>query len=869
MNSKKKTRIFGWMLFFLLPGISLTAQNRAISGTVSESNGDKIPGATIKVQGTNTATMTDLNGQYKLNAGADAKRLEVSYLGMKTAVVEISGSIVNVVMTPEATALDEVVVTGYGTTKKRDLVTSVGSVSAEQLKNVPVTSAAEALQGKLAGVNVTTTEGSPDADVKIRVRGGSSLTQSSEPLYIVDGFPVHNINDIPPSSIQSVDVLKDAAATAIYGAQGANGVIIITTKDAGLSGGNDGKFNFNVDYTGYWGSKKMAKRYEMMNPRDFALMQYEYAWLKDRAQNTTPGLGKKDILSNYNAYFDPVYNENGQNKDIFSPVGDILDYWTAQPHTDWQNETFGRTGINLNNSLTINGGNKTTNFTLSYNRVDDKGIMYESNYLRNNLSLKVSSKPVKDLTVSITGRYSNTEVLGAGANTAEDAGSKTESRVRNAIAYTPIQLFQKDSDSLEDEESYGGMYDPITAIDDNYKFKTDDKWTIQGYVRYKLFKVLTLKSDWGYESRNVNTDRFYGVTTYFSRSGKDNPLLGKGYSAGIVNGAEETKFRNSNTLEYKPVFDRIHSLNVLLGEEIIMNDSETSTEYTFGYDGGYSGREVFAGKAPYIQRLQSNYIYPNDNMLSLFTRVDYNAFSRYYLSLTMRGDASTRFAKENQWGFFPASAVAWRISDEPWMRNLADAARISDLKWRFSYGIAGNNNVDLGYLNNQYVEKLKINPLLGAYIGLAPYNDEFEANATLKWETTITRNLGLDYTFFNGRLSGTVDIYKNSTKDLIIAKKLASGKYQYQNVGETENRGLEFSVATVILDKGTGDVTYGLSANANISFNRGKIISLGGLDEYNVATGYLGSGYLNADVEYKLKVGEELGRVWGYQYDGW
>ena len=868
-------RLFSAAMLFVFTVGTVSAQINQVSGNVKDATGEAIIGASVIVKGTTAGTITDLDGNYGLSIPAGGNTLVFSYMGMQTQEIAISRSVVNVVLKDDTQLLDDVVVIGYGTTNKRDLVTSVASVGADQLRDIPVASAAEILQGKLAGVNITTSEGSPDADVRIRVRGGSSLTQSSDPLYIVDGFPVANISDIPPSSILSVDVLKDAASTAIYGAQGANGVIIITTKDAdSLSDGNSGKFNFNVDYTGYWGFKKMANKYEMMSPRDFALMQYEFAYLNDRTQNTSnPALGKGSILSNYNSYFDPRYAENDQNNDFYSSVSDILDYWQSQPHTDWQDRTFGNTGTNLNNSLTINGGNKIANFSLSYNRIDDKGIMYQSDYTRNNLSLRANIKPIKNMTVGITGRYTSTEVLGAGANTADDAGSKTESRVRNAVAYTPIALFQKDQDSLDDEEAYGSMYDPITTIDDNYRFRTDERWTLQGFVRYKFLRTLTFRSDWGYEGRTVNTDRFYGPTTYYSRQGRDNPQAGHGLSAALTSGSTSSRFRNANTLEYKQSFNKIHNLTVLLGEEIVMNDAKGFTRYSFGHDAQYSGPEVFSIIAP-NPPLQERGFDPNDNMLSLFTRVDYNAFSRYYVSVTMRADASTRFANtdeiKNQWGYFPASALAWRMSDEPWLRDAFEAARISDLKWRFSYGVAGNNNVDLGYLYPRNVEKLKNNPLLGAYIGLGPYDADFDPNATLKWETTTTRNLGLDYAFFNSRLSGAVDVYLNNTTDLIIAKILPTGKKQYQNVGETENKGFEFSVRGVIFDKRAGDLTYGLSANANISFNKTKLISLGGGDtEYNVATGYLGSGYLNTDVEYKLKVGEELGRVWGYKYDGW
>ena len=298
----------------------------------------------------------------------------------------------------------------------------MASVSADQLKDLPVASASEALQGKLAGVSVTTTEGSPDADVKIRVRGGTSLTQSNDPLYIVDGFPVSSIADIAPSDIASMDVLKDAAATAIYGAQGANGVIIITTKD---SDSDSDKMTFDVSYSGYVGWKKIAKKYDVMDVWDFTLMQYEYAYLKNITDKTA-------IRSDFNAYFDKVYHntkylEESQVETM--PISEILTEFsdpTQHPYLDWQDATFGRTGFNSNHSVSVSGGNKNGNFTLSYNRIDDKAIMEQSNYTRNNLSLKAKFKPFKNFTLGFTARYTNTSVLGAGSNAIKDAGTATE-----------------------------------------------------------------------------------------------------------------------------------------------------------------------------------------------------------------------------------------------------------------------------------------------------------------------------------------------------------------------------------------------------------------------------------------------------------
>ncbi len=856
------------LLLFVMASFQVFAQTKEISGIVKDNAGEAAIGATVKVKGTTIGTITDFNGAYTLkDVPADANELEVSYIGFATKTVAISGSKVDVSLAEDTKQLEAVVVTGYGETKKRDLVNSVASVGADQLKDVPVASAAEAMQGKLAGVNVTTTEGSPDAEISVRVRGGSSLTQSADPLYIVDGFPVSSINDIPPSAIKSIDVLKDAAATAIYGAQGANGVIIITTKDGEEGASDSGKFKFNVDYTGYFGFKKMVNAYDMMDAEDFARIQYENAYF----------VNKDKIDDNFRVYFDKAYSDTQDYPSasvLRTDLGVLFDSIGALQGTDWQDKTFGRTGQQMNHSLSVTGGNKKANFALSYNRIDDEGIMYGSDYNRDNLSLKAKFKPIKNMTIGITGRYSNTEVYGAGANTADDAGSKTESRVRNAIAYTPIELLSKDvNQALQDEEAFGSLYDPITAIDDNYKYKTDEKWSVNGYVQYKFLKDYTFRSSWGYESQEKSTNRYYGNTAYYSRAGDGFTGAGgaAGYSSTIINNETSSKFQNSNTLTAVKSFTGGHSLTVLLGEETTMKDVDSYTQTTFGYDGQSTGDKVLDGYYDYLGQFTTHYVEPNDNMLSFFAKADYNYRSRYYLNATMRADGSTRFANNdsihNQWGYFPSVSGAWRMSDEAWIKDALRAAKVSNLKWRLSYGVAGNNNVDLGYLYNAYIEKLKQTPASGTYVGSATYDLNVTANPELKWETTITRDLGLDYGFFKDRLSGAIDIYQNSTVDLIVLRKTGNS-LRYENVGETQNRGAEFSVTGVILDNKSKNLKYNLTVDANASFNQSEVISFGGTDVYTVATGYLSTGYDNSDIEYKLEVGEPLGRVWGYEYDG-
>ena len=732
---------------FLMVGMALQA--RVVSGVVKDPTGETIISASVVVKGTSIGTVTDFDGNYSLDVPEDAKVLVFSYIGMQTKEVTITGDILNVVLSENSEVLEEVVVTGYGTTKKRDLVTAVSSVNADQLKDIPVASAGEALQGKLAGVSVTTTEGSPDADIKIRVRGGTSLTQSSDPLYIVDGFQVSSIADIPPSDIQSMDVLKDAAATAIYGAQGANGVIIITTKDAENT--VDDKMQIHFDYTGYMGWKTMAKKYEMLDIDDFILMQYEYAF--HRAKGKTA-----DIPSNFNEYFDPRYTETKVNDDVMS-IPDIQAYWADQVVTDWQEETFGYNGLNSNHSFTVSGGSKAANFSLSYSRIDDEGIMYGSDYNRNNLNFKAKFKPIKDLTISFTARYSNTQVLGSGTNTAQDAGSKTESRVRNAIAYAPIELFAKDNvTGLEDYESFGSLYDPITTIDHNYRVKIDNKYNLQGYVSYKFAKMFTFKTELGYEGRYQDQDRYYGPTTYFSRAGDGFTYAeGAGYGHVVVTDQKSSRLKNTNTLEFKKKWADNHDLGILIGEEMQIMKGELRTYNGYGYDASLTGDKVFNYLGSAKAYTSKSYVNPADNMLSFFARANYVLFNRYYLTATFRADASTRFSKGNQWGYFPSAAIAWRIVDEEWMQGAANW--LSNLKLRLSYGSVGNNNVDLGYLRPEYLASSTAY-MEGFDTKLTDGgSDVIAANNKLKWETTITRDLGIDFGFFNERLTGTIDLY--------------------------------------------------------------------------------------------------------------
>ena len=867
-------------------------QAKVITGHVTDPTGETIISASVVVKGTTIGTVTDMDGYYQIEVPDDAKTLVFSYLGMLTQEHTIVSDVIDVVMKEDAKVLDEIVVTGYGTTKKRDLVTAVSSVGGDQLKDIPVVTAAEALQGKLAGVQVITTEGSPEAEVKIRVRGGTSLTQSNEPLYIVDGFPVSSIADIAPGDIQSIDVLKDAAATAIYGAKGANGVIMITTKETKLNPDDKSKkLKVHADYSGYMGWRTIAHKHKMMSGEDYLRMQYEFLYLSEKGDSTKMTDRFFKPYSTYNpsqGRYERTDNIAGWDMQTYSGglrVGDLqnlVDFWSDKGTVDWQDEIYGGNHLNSNHTFAFGIGNKMFSLDLSYNRVDDKSIMYGSNFDRNTLALKLKVQPIKGLSIGLSGRYVNTNVLGSGTNSLDEAkNSKSDNRFRNAVAFLPlygVPVKVTDNESYDETDANTwNIYNPFSSIDDSYKTKVEHKWSVNGYIAYKFLNHFTVRAEAGYEGRAIKQKRFYGQTTGYAKNGdgKSQAVAADGSPLAhvIATDTKSTKFKETNTFEYAQKFrGGRHDLTILVGEEQIINKNELDYTYAFGFDPIISPKTTFKNLDTAIKTIYDHYVSPNDNMLSVFARANYVLFGRYYFTATFRADASTKFARGHQWGFFPSGAIAWRMSDEPWMRPAQDV--LSNLKWRISYGAVGNNNIDLGYLYVNYIADYTHNYMQGMSSvlvdGRAGSNAELIApNDKLKWETTITRDLGLDFGFWNERLSGSVDLYWNTTKDLLLKYKLATGGYNYQfrNIGSTENKGVEFSVRGVILDCRSKKLNYMLTLDANIAYNHNRVVDLGGMDDYRISTECF-STYYKQPYEFKLSPGSAIGDVYGFETDG-
>lgn len=823
MSVKLKSMRSALLLTFLLFVGSLSAQT--VTGTVIDATGEAVIGATVQEQGTQNATVTDFDGKFSLKVSGN-KPIVISYIGLKTKTIDVKGkSHIDVTMEDDNTTLEELVVIGYGSVKKKDITGSVATVGAEAIAAVPVANASEALTGKMAGVQVTTTEGSPDADVTIRVRGGGSITQSNEPLYIVDGFPVESISDIAPSDIEDITVLKDASSTAIYGSRGANGVILVTTK-----GGKEGKTS--VSYNVYYSWKKMAKKYDVLGARDFATWQYELWQIKNSPEK-------------YTKYF-------GNFSD--------LDMYDNVPTNDWQDQAYGRIGHTFNHNLSITGGSDKMKYAFSYAHIDDKAIMQSSDFKRDNLSLKLNHKPHKKVSLDFTTRFSRTTINGSGANE-QSSSYNTDKRLRLAVQYVPFPVAGLTGDD-EDTDAGNNYISPLTSIRDNDKHQERVQLNLGGAFTWELYKNLKFKSEVGYDYYRGDNQVYYGPSTYYIQN------VPKGENQGLpaitLTKQNRSKIRNTNTLNYdfKALFskDSKHHLNALVGQEYVLQKNELLTNTAHGFPLSFSAQDCWNLTTQGDPYEITDFFYPDDKLLSWFGRANYDFDSKYLLSVTFRADGSSKFSDGNRWGYFPSAALAWRISSEPFMKGTEKW--LDDLKLRLSYGTAGNNNIPSGVSLSQEYEAKATTWINGYTSYWAP--SKTMSNPDLKWETTITRNVGLDYVILGGKLNGSFEFYWNNTKDLLIQFPVSGTgyEYQYRNMGETRNTGFEASLTWNAIDK----KNYGLTIGANVSFNRNKVLDLGSMESIdNISTGWAST---EIDRDYIIKVGEPIGQIYGYVSDG-
>lgn len=819
-------------LLFSVFSVAL-AQTKTVTGKVVDKGGEPLIGVSVTVKGTTKGVGTDINGGFKLAVPSTGSPVLVfKYIGFKAKEVAVgSQTTLKVTLDEDNTMLNEVKVNiGYAIVSREAVTGSVSSTNAKQLKDVPVSSAAEALTGRLAGVQVTTTEGQPGAEVQIRVRGGGSLTQDNSPLYIVDGIQVENaLSLLSPQEIQSIDVLKDAASTAIYGARGANGVVLITTK-----GGKEMKTQ--ISYNGYAGVRQVTKTLDVLNPYDFVQYQYQFYDGSDKDRETF--------------------------RDTYGRFSD-LDLYKNIQNINWQDKVFGRDAWNQTHVLTMTGGSKTTTFNLTLNHTDEDGIMLGSGYTRTLGSFKFDHKVNDRFNVGLTTRYSRQRIDGAGTSSTQ---SQSANRLRNSIRFKPFDIPGQEAQEDVFDANYNSqtnLTNPVLLAKNEIKYDYDNDLNLNGYAGYDITKKLSFKTVVGVTTNDARTNTFNGAITSIARDNSKLPVVD------LVTGQTVT-INNSNTLNYRTTINKDHNVDLLIGEETYQTKTKTSNTRIKYLPSDITAEQAFASiqkATPPTGMIQDapSTSESSNKLFSLFGRANYSYKSKYLATFTVRRDGSSKFAGDNRYAVFPSAQLGWRISEEGFMSSTKDW--LSNLKVRASYGTSGNNRIANDLYRTMFVTSSDYGYAFDESV-TPGYSPNALANPDLKWETTVSRNLGLDFSLLKNRLNGSVDVYLNNTKDLLLAATIPTStgyKTQIQNIGKTENKGVELQLDGVVMQK----KDFGWTANFNMSFNRNKIVSLG-----NDATGkpiasyFAQSGWVNSLDDFYVEVGKPIGQFYGYVTDG-
>lgn len=827
-NEKLRSKLLLLFVLLLMVPIGVFAQNMTVKGSVVDSQGEPIIGASVVEKGNNSnGVITDLEGQFSLTL-RKGKRVVISYVGMETQEVDaVAGKTLKVILKDDSQAIEEIVVIGYGSKARKDLTGSVGSISGAKLAAVPVTSAAVALQGKIAGVQVTTVDGAPGADINIRVRGGTSVTQSNEPLYIVDGFQTDNINDIPPADIASIDVLKDASLTAIYGAKGGNGVVVVTTKSA-----QQGKVS--VGFNAQMSISKLAKKLDLMDTYDFVRYQYDWA-----AANGTRSSNAKYYRANFGNPLD-------------------LDIYQRATTRDWQDEVMSETPFNYSTNFTVGGGTEKFRFNASLTNSEDNGIIMGSGVRRTNLNIKMNIQLTRNLTLTINPRLTYRRDTGAGGDKIGSGG------IIDVLRYRPTNGLREfafwDPATVDpDDEAVFEYTNPKSDIDQNTLKKHSYAYTNQFSLDWKPIEGLTLRTEGAHFISFNDENRFFGAMTDEGQNNKKLPV------AAITDKRTE-KYTWTNTASYGFDIDNLHNFSFLLGQEIQHNQTKQSF-----IKNRYFPRSISADRALNNMGLgtpweSTSSLSTPERTASFFGQTSYNYDHKYLASITFRADGSTKFSPGEQWGYFPSISGAWVLSKESFLEN---NPIISNLKLRAAIGLAGNNRID----NDMWRYLYSVNTTGGPGFGEVTENGEkwygnaggsTFANTKIKWETTLTRNLAFDLGLFGDRLTITPEVYWNTTKDLLYKSDVPSTTgytQQMQNIGQVTNKGFELTISGDIL-RGKD---YVLSGNLTLGSNKMKVDKLNDTD--NVIWDQ-NDRWKSSYNDYCLRVGDQVGLIYGFVYDG-
>lgn len=808
-------------LLALLVSIITFAQGVTVKGTVLDENKEPLIGATIQVKGENNGVAADLDGNFTLKVKKNAT-LVVSYIGYLTQEVRLQGKTqITVQLTPDSKTLDEVIVVGYGTMKKSDLTGSVASVASKDIEGFQTSSVAGALGGQIAGVQITSTDGTPGAGFNISIRGVGTLTGDASPLYIVDGFEVSDIDYLSNSDIESIEVLKDASSSAIYGARAANGVVLITTKS-----GKAGKTT--ISYNGSATYRKISKTLDLLSPYEFVKLQGEV----NEAYSSTYFKAENDADGNPYKY-------------------QTLDDYIGVTGVDWQGETFNPTWSQDHN-ISIMGGTDNTKYNGSLSRYVENGIFKNSGFDRTTAKFRLDQKINKKVSFNLTVNYAMTNRKGVG--TSGDSGRFNmlaqilSARPTGGLKMTNEELLESaiDPEMLSTGESLAQV-NPVKQAESVTNDKRAEMWSANAAVNWQIIKGLTFKTSGSYNTTNNRTDIFY-------RDGSKEAYRNGQKPYGRTQMGRDVRWTNTNTLTWKDKVKK-HNYDVMLAHEVSFRSSEylLGEAMDFPFD-NLGNDNLGLGATP--SKVNTNYY--DKTLLSFFARANYNYDNRYLLTATVRTDGSTVFSNKNKWGFFPSFSAAWRVSEEAFMKDLK---WISNFKVRFGWGIVGNDRIS-NYLSMDLYTDSKYGIGNSTVTVLTPKQLK---NSNLKWEGSSSVNLGLDLGFFDNRLNVTADFFIKNTKDLLLAQSLAQATgftSQWQNIGKIQNKGIELSITSTNIQ--TKEFTW--NTNFNISFIRNELKALADGASHMYARSGFDSNFTSYD--YIAKVGESLGLIYGYEFDG-
>lgn len=822
MNYKLLNRFLAFVAMVTLSIAAMAQDGRTIKGKVTDSNGEPLAGAYVMVQGTNTGVVTDANGNYQINVPADNAKLEFSYVGFLTEAREAgSASVVDIVLTEDVTTLDELVVIGYGTVKKRDLTGSVSSIKASEITKTASNNALQSMQGKIAGLDITKVSGESGAGVDITLRGNRSVNASNAPLFLVDGIEYGSTLDINASDIQSIEVLKDASSTAIYGTRGANGVVIITTKK-GAAKTEKMKVAFNT----YFSVNSPTNLPKLMD------VEAEYRFLAERErfddEEDAGDAWGSTSLADYPANevlsttFDTPYEKSVY--DIYQEGG-----------VDWFDMIM-QNGLTQNYELSLSGGGEKTGFALSLGFMDEEGLLRNDNLKRYNGRLSIDHNLRDNLKVGASLLYTNRDwdrrADGVYSQLIKMHALAQPYLADGTILDKPSQLATSHTNPLLNEVE--GYYENNTL---------SNRLFGNVYLDWEFLKGLRFKT-------------VFGMDHFSSRVGEYEDYMCTGnYQSGRgsyfeVEANQNMSYTWENTLNYAVNLKGIHDIQVLLGQSVYQDIDEMHRTLGNGLQDHYGKNSFYMLEniLPGGRTLADNY--EKSNMLSYFGRVNYKLANKYLLTASMRADGSSMLAEGNKWGYFPSVAAAWVISEEDFLQS---NQLIDNLKLRLSWGKAGNSAVDAYATLTTIGDNIPYSFGDELILGLVPSN---LGNANVSWETTTTYDVGLDLSMLRSRVSATFDFYYSQTSDLLLYKGLPPTSVYPQvlaNVGETENMGFETTLTLRVIEK--KDTRW--QTDFAFSTNRDKIVSLASGEERDIS-----------NPERALVVGEPVMAFYNYEADG-